>query len=403
MRARSIVVLTLLFLSISSAQAATQKVLYTFTGGLDGSQPYQAGVIFDPAGNLYGVTQYGGAYNQGTVFQLTPSPSGPWTETVLYSFMGVPDGEQPQGGLVIDGAGNLYGTTSFGGDPNSGCGTVFELSPSESGWTFTVLHAFAGGKDGCSPQADLSLYGDIYGTTAGGGSGSQGTVFVLSTSGGNDSVGSFAKNTGMYPGGLGLFTSGGAVRAIYGTTYLGGKQQKGNIFELTWGNHIVAKHVFNTTNKAGYWPIGDLLTQINAGEVWMMYGTTSRGGGGGRGAVYRLTESQASYDVWELSVLHVFSGSDGDSPWAGVVLDAAGNLYGTTQWGGPEGSNAGTVFKLTPGAKKKWTQTVLYSFTGGADGSVPTSGVVLDNAGNLYGTTVSGGAYNQGVVYEVTP
>jgi uncharacterized repeat protein (TIGR03803 family) len=142
MRAKAIVVLTFLVFTVSSAQAGNQKVLYTFTGGVDGSQPYQAGVIFDPAGNLYGVTQYGGAYGKGTVFQLTPSTGGAWTETVLHSFTAGTDGQQPQGGLVIDGAGNLFGTTSGGGDRNAECGTVFELSPTDSGWTFAVLHSF---------------------------------------------------------------------------------------------------------------------------------------------------------------------------------------------------------------------------------------------------------------------
>jgi len=136
-------VFTFLLFSILDARSSTQKVLYTFTGGLDGAQPFQAGVIFDQSGNLYGVTEYGGAYNFGTVFQLTPSPSGEWTETVLHSFTGGADGDLPQGGLATDGAGNLYGTTSDGGDPNAYCGTVFSLSPSPSGWTFTVLHTFA--------------------------------------------------------------------------------------------------------------------------------------------------------------------------------------------------------------------------------------------------------------------
>jgi len=170
MRAKAIVVLTFLLFSVSSGLAGTEKVLYTFTGGLDGGQPYQAGVIFDQSGNLYGVTQYGGAYGQGTVFELTPSPDGTWTETVLYNFMGAPDGAQPQAGLSIDGSGNLYGTASIDGP--GGCGTIFELSPSESGWTYSILHAFAGGKDGCGPIADLIVSPwQISGTTWTGGFG----------------------------------------------------------------------------------------------------------------------------------------------------------------------------------------------------------------------------------------
>lgn len=403
MRANAIVVLTFLLFAVSSGQAGNQKVLYSFTGGADGSQPYQAGVIFDPVGNLYGVTQYGGAYGQGTVFQLTPSTGGAWTETVLYSFTGGTDGEQPQGGLAIDGAGNLYGTTSWGGDPSSGCGTVFKLSPSDNGWIFTVLHAFTNGQDGCSPQGgnlhfDLAS-GSIFGTTAGGGAGSQGTVFALFPAWPFYRVWSLRGTNGKFPGGLGFFTWG-----TYGTAYFGGAQQVGTVFELGPGNDISTKHAFSTTNTAGYWPIGDLATQVIAspvGPLGIMYGVTSFGGVGHYGTVYELTESQSVFDLWTISVLHSFSGPDGASPWAGVVLDPAGNLYGTTQWGGTDPGYAGTVFKLSPGAKNTWTNKVLYSFTGGTDGNLPTSGVVLDNAGNLYGTTNKGGAFDKGVVYEV--
>jgi uncharacterized repeat protein (TIGR03803 family) len=401
MRAKAIVVLTFLLFAVSSGgQAGNQKVLYTFTGGVDGSQPYQAGVIFDPAGNLYGVTQYGGAYGQGTVFQLTPSTNGAWTETVLHSFTGGTDGLQPQGGLAIDGAGNLYGTTSWGGDPNAGCGTVFKLSPSDNGWTFNVLHAFTNGQDGCSPQGGnlrVLAGGSIYGTTAGGGAGSQGTVFALYPAWPFYWVWPLRGGNGEFPGGLGGYVPGAAN---YGTANFGGAHGVGTVFELAGptGYSIETKHTFNTTNAAGSYPIGDLAGQDN-GNGGFMYGVTAAGGVGGYGTVYQLTESQSIYDLWSISVLHSFSGLDGATPWAGVVLDAAGNLYGTTFSRGKGG--AGTVFKLTLGAKNTWTHTVLYSFTGGIDGGEPTSGVVFDNAGNLYGTTNTGGAFKQGVVYEV--
>jgi uncharacterized repeat protein (TIGR03803 family) len=405
MRAKVIAALTFLFFFISGAQAGNQKVLYTFTGGLDGGQPLQAGVVFDRAGNLYGVTEYGGAYNLGTVFQLTPTPTGEWTERVLHSFTGGADGELPQGGLVIDAAGNLYGTASFGGDSASGCGTVFGLSPSGSGWAFTVLHSFAGAMDGCSPQADLSLFDDyeLFGTAAGEGAGGLGTVFTILTTGTRYSMTPFQGSTGMYPSGLGLFAQpfeGYAV--VYGTTYLGGMQKVGNVFG--WGSEVFTEteYDFSKESKAGYYPIGDLATQ-DIGGVWMMYGTTSFGGVGGGGSVYQLTQSQVYHDSWTLAVLHSFSrfsGLDGFSPWAGPVLDSAGNLYGTTQYGGGP-AYGGTVFRLTPGANNKWTYNILYSFTGGTDGSVPTSGLILDQTGNLYGTTNQGGAYNKGVVYEI--
>jgi uncharacterized repeat protein (TIGR03803 family) len=384
-------VLTFLLCSISIGHAATQKVLYAFTGGVDGSVPY-AGVIFDPAGNLYGVTQAGGLYGRGTVFQLTPS-GGNWTETVLYNFTGEPDGELPIGGLAIDEAGNLYGTAANNGDPTAQCGTVFKLSPSNGGWTFTVLHAFTGGTDGCTPGSSLRYTtGTLYGTTVYGGPSNQGTAFRLPTSGGSDFNAAFALNNGNHPW-------GGINIGEYGTTYNGGKYGLGNVYEWTYGHHLLVKHVFNSTSAAGNYPVGELLLVFN-GSARKMYGTTSSGGVNNRGAVYVLTESLYYYDVWGTSVLHSFSGSDGSSPGAGVVMDAAGNLYGTTVFGGPD--NAGTVFKLTPGAKNKWTHTLLYSFTGGADGGEIYSGVVFDTAGNLYGTAASFGN-GAGVVYEVTP
>ena len=404
MRTKVVLVLTFLLFSISNAHASTQKVLYTFTGGLDGGQPYQASVIFDQSGNLYGVTEYGGVYNWGTVFQLTPSPSGEWTETVLHSFTGGADGDRPQGGLAIDGSGNLYGTTSDGGDPGVYCGTVFSLSPSESGWTFTVLHTFTGGKDGCSPQADVSNSDLLRGTTAGGGCGQQGTVFEMSTSGAGYYVYCFAGNNGMYPGGLG--DCGGWV---CGTSYYGGAHHVGNVWHLFWERPPSNIHAFSAQDKLGYGPIGNLVSQTNeCGEGGIVYGTTFDGGAGSSGehsgTVYQLALKPNRFGEcgWSSSALHSFPASleDGQTPWAGLALDAAGNLYGTTMYG-PRGSG-GMVFMLTP-SPSTWLETVLYGFTGGADGGTVTSPVVLDQAGNLYGTTTNGGAYNQGVVFEVTP
>ena len=389
MRVKSIVVLIFLLFSVSSGQAANEKVLYSFTGGADGSNP-NAGVVFDQAGNLYGVTVWGGAYGQGAVFQLTPSPSGTWTETVLYNFTGGTDGGWPIGGLAIDEYGFLYGTTATGGDPSSQCGTVFALSPAR--WNFKVLHAFTGGKDGCSPQADLYYDGlRLYGTTTAGGSDSYGTTFMVWTSGDEYWAWYFLGTSGRFP-------LGGVNGLGYGTTYDGGKDRKGTIFELSWGHNIKLKYAFNASSKVGYLPVGNLATQ-SVGGVWSMYGTTSAGGVGKGGTVYRLTESQSRTDTWVVSVLHSFSGPDGDLPFAGPVLDRAGNLYGTTVLGG-SGRN-GTVYRLMPGSNNQWTHTVLYGFTNGTDGGQPGSGVVLDDAGNLYGTTFAGGAYHQGVVYEI--
>jgi uncharacterized repeat protein (TIGR03803 family) len=396
MRAKAIATLTFLLLAVCIAGAATQKVLYTFTGGLDGGDPY-AGVIFDRAGNLYGVTQTGGMYNRGTVFKLSPSPSA-WTETVLYNFTGGPDGGEPIGGLVIDDSGYLYGTASAGGDPIYNCGTLFQMSPLHGGgWDFEVLHRFKGpeNNDGCSPAAKLRYVdGGLWGTTVNGGSRYYGAAFVLDADG-FWSVNSFLGRNGQWPW-------GGINNWSYGTTFTGGSHTEGKVYQVIWGIGFKVIHGFSLTGKPGYNPFGELLTSTVVG-VRTMYGTTYAGGVGGGGTVYRLRESQTKPNVWLTNVLHSFSGQDGEGPGAGVIADAAGNLYGTTTYGGTDAGSAGTVFKLSPGVKNTWTHTILYSFTGGIDGGELTSGVIFDEVGNLYGITSSGGAYNKGVVYQIIP
>jgi len=395
MRAKVVVVLTFLLFSVASGLAGTETVLYSFTGGTDGAQPFQAGVIFNQAGDLYGVTQYGGAYGQGTVFELSPSPGGTWTETVIYSFTGGSDGANPQGGLATDGL-NIYGTTAYGGEDNDSCGTFFIVNKGAEG-QLQVLHTFNDlTLDGCQPESDLSFDGyATWGTTAyGGGNKEPGTVFVWAP-GGDYGIQSAPGNSfGSYPTGLTLFGN-----SIYATAYSGGPKQLGSVFERFSSRKAKAKHTFITC-KDGCFPVGDLATQVNANGARIMYGTNSAGGDADRGTVYQLTDKKDD-DKWAASLLHSFSGSDGAYPWGGVILDPAGNLYGTASAGGTE--NSGTVFELTPGAKNTWTYTLLYSFSGGTDGNSPTGSLVLDSAGNLYGTTNYGGAYGQGVVYEITP
>jgi uncharacterized repeat protein (TIGR03803 family) len=396
MRAKAFLVLTFVLFAISSGLAGTQKVLYAFTGGADGGQPY-AGVIFDPAGNLYGVAQYGGLYNQGAVFKLTPSTGGAWTETVLYNFTGGADGTDPVGGLTIDTSGNLYGTTSGGGDPTSQCGTMFELSPSAGGWTFTLLRSFLGAPtDGCSPGGDVVIdqYGRLYPTTVNGGAYNDGAAW------GDGRMASLGLNKGSLPW-------GGLNGWWFGTAYEGGSHGVGTVYTMALEcdprctEQAVVTHSFSG-GKGGSYPLGDLLVQAVEG-LGIMYGTTYGGGADNSGIAYQLT--QHDNGSWTFSVLYTFPGSglDGSGPGAGLTMDSAGNLYGTTMFGGANAGYAGTVFELTPGAKNKWTEILQYSFSGGTDGGVITSGVVFDTAGNLYGTASTGGAHNQGVVYEVTP
>jgi hypothetical protein len=190
---------------------------------------------------------------------------------------------------------------------------------------------------------------------------------------------------------------------MFGASFSGGHAGEGVVYQgFDTPQNIYS--FYKQQAKMGDYPMGELLT-ANVGGVLTMYGTASAGGAGGDGTVYALTDTllKSGKWKWEVSLLHSFSGPDGDSPGAGLVADSAGNLYGTTRSGGTAPGLAGTAFELTPGPQDKWSLTTLYSFTGGTDGGMVTSGVVLDTAANLYGTASSGGAHNQGVVYEVTP
>jgi len=232
--------------TIPNDGSGSENALYSFSGGADPKSPY-AGLIFDKAGNLYGTTQMGGANNQGTVFQMTHSQDGTWSEATLYSFTGGPDGGQPSGGLIFDQAGNLYGTTNFGGSTycSQGCGTVFKLSPGNGGWTQTVLYTFTGGNDGREPYARLvaDAAGNVYGTTLLGGTVNSycatgcGTVFKLTktSSGWTESVAyAFAGGTdGASPYAALTFDSAGN---LYGATYAGGPSGSGVIFKLAPGS-----------------------------------------------------------------------------------------------------------------------------------------------------------------------
>jgi uncharacterized repeat protein (TIGR03803 family) len=402
-----------ILLSPTLAFAGTGKMLYGFheKGTNDGALPY-SGVVFDAEGNLYGTTESGGTGNgYGTVFELSPNGDGTWSEKTLYSFQGSPDGEMPLAGLVMDGSGNLYGTTSIGG---VGGGTIFELSPNSDGtWTETILHSFTGGSsDGAGSEAGLifDASGDLYTTTVGGGAQESGTVFELSPSNGSWTgkvLYSFCSRTNCADGSSPIsgltFDSNGN---LYGATLLGGtnnvkscqRHACGTIFELSpntggnWTESVL--HSFNGQN--GKQPVGSLVFDL-AGNL---YGVASLGGGThNSGTVFKLGPSGQG---WRMSTLYRFPIAKGGStelPDSGVIFDAAGNLYGETASGGAHWD--GTVFKLTPAKGGKWGETDLFTFDGG-DGEGPVGGLVSDTAGNLYGTTIQGGP-GDGTVFEVTP
>jgi uncharacterized repeat protein (TIGR03803 family) len=328
------------------------NVIYSFTGSDDGYSPTGT-LTIGPDGALYGTTEFGGGtgcsvqVGCGTVFRLQRSPKGDWTETVLYRFTGGADGSFPNGGLILDRAGNLYGTTGQGWDPK---GVVYELTPSNGEWTQTILYTFTGGSDGASPAAGLIFdgAGNLYGTTRFGGSSSSGTAFQLT------------------PG-----VSGWKESVLHSF-------QGGNDGDQPWSSLIF--------DQAGN-----------------LYGTTSDGGTGAGGTVFELTPSNGN---WTYTLLYDLPGFSLGGPHAELTIDADGSLYGTTITGGAY--RFGTVFKLAR-SKEVWAYTPLHDFDGsGTDGNGPFSTVTFDESGKLYGTTYNGGSGpcsggGCGIVFQLTP
>ena len=393
------IVFALTIVTTDAAHAQSFQVIYTFTGGPDGAQPY-AGLTMDRGGNLYGTTSAGNeGSNWGNVYQMRHRGAGwtfaqlhlfdgtlssrvaigpdgslygaspnniagyaygyifnlrhpvsaicssiqcPWNVSVIYGFSGGADGASPRyGDLTFDQVGNFYGTTSVGG---SGNGVVYEMMPSGGGWSEQPLYAFAGSPDGANPFGGLVFdkAGNLYGMTTQGGSTGNGTVFELSPSGG-----------------------GWAEKVLY--NFQGGSD----------GSFPTAGLIFDQSGN--------------------LYGTTSNGGTGGGGTVFELTPSGGS---WTYNLLYSFTGGTKCGPWGTLTLDGAGNLYGTTVCDGA--NNDGNVFELTQSGGS-WTYGSLYDFTGGTDGRRPYGNVTFDTAGNIYGTASRGGTHDAGVVWEITP
>ena len=394
--------------------AGSESALYNFNGSSSDPRLPYAGLVFDKAGNLYGTTEFGGTNNHGTVFELTPSSSGSWSETVLYNFTGNSDGGQPYASLIFDSAGNLYGTTDFGGitNCNQGCGTVFKLSPGTSGWTESVLYSFSGSTDGRAPNARLAFdpSGNLYGTTSLGGtvntacSSGCGTVFKLTPGSGGtwkESVlYAFAgASDGALPyGGLVFDPSGN----LYGTASSAGAAAAGTIFKLTpgsggsWTQSVIRTLTGGFSGKS---PYSDLVADTSGN----LYGTAFQGGTQqGYGVVFELIPE--SNGKWKQKSLHAFGDAPSASPVAGLVIDSAGNLFGTTMLGANQsacGGGCGTLFKLSRSSNGGWSYTVVHTFGRGLDGFHPTGDLILDGVGNLYGTTQGGGANGNGMVFQV--
>jgi uncharacterized repeat protein (TIGR03803 family) len=326
-------------LSPTGTGGYTQKVLHVFS--MNGKRPWnpQAGLAMDASGNLYGTTLAGGLAGSGTVFQLTFA-NGAWTETVLHSFGASGDGASPQVGVILDAAGNIYGTTPTGGA--GGSGVAFEISPKVGGgWTYKLLHSFHG-PDGSSPgQLIMDSAGNLYGTTFGGGTG-QGTVFKLAP------------------------TSSG-----------------------TWTESLL----YNFPSG------GEPFTYLAMDAAGNLYGTAA-GGTGGLGVAFQLSPSGSTYTESVIYDFCAIQGCPNGGTPVGLTLDGAGNLYGVSTAAGA--NQAGTATELSPASGGTWTAKLLHTFGNGADGALP-QGLLLYSGGNLYGSSLLGGKYGYGTVFRITP
>lgn len=384
--------LFILLVTASPAQAQTLQILHNFTEQGDGGHPF-AGLTMDRAGNLYGTTNQGGAYGYGVVFRLSRAGSA-WIFTPLYTFRGEADGGHPLGGVVFGPDGALYGTTSEGG---INFGTVFRLTPSATAcraalcpWTETVLYAFSNSSDGGVPSFENLIFdqaGNLYGTASIGGVDGQGVVFELSPSAGGwtETVLWDVGNGASYPLSGVIFDSAGN---LYGTTSQN-QYNAGIVYELSPSSSGWTETTLSVINLSG-----NAFGGVSMDSHGNLFGTSGGDMGRGAGGVYELTPSNGH---WTLNVLYAFSGAEG--PYDTPTLDAAGNVYGTSVLTGEH--NAGEVFKLTP-SNGEWIYSSLFSFNT-SNGFGPTGGVIFDAAGNIYGTTNSGGSQNYGEVWELTP
>ncbi len=403
--------LGLVFAITPAAHAQTYQKIHDFTGGQDGDTP-TAGVTMDGAGNLYGTASMGGSFGYGSVYKLKRSGSNYVLDPIVnfdYS-----DGAYPRARVVFGPDGLLHGTTyegAFGsGYCSSGCGVVFKLQPPPTAprsalypYTETVLHAF----EGFPSDAGLADYGDlifdqtgnIYGATLGGGSTGNGVVYELSPSGSVSVLYSFTGPDGRNPANGVISDSSGN---LYGTTYDGGRIGYGTVFQLSQQTGESLLHSFTNGSDGGDVYAGLVFDVSGNGNL---YGATSNSPNGG-GTVFELTPSG---DSWIYTLIYSFShsGTAVDcGPWASLVMDTAGNLYGTTYCDGAFGY--GNVFELSP-FNGGWTYTDLYDFCAlgppCSDGGNPISVVTLDRSGNgtLYGTASTGGSQGVGVVWKLTP
>jgi uncharacterized repeat protein (TIGR03803 family) len=389
-----------LLLATVAAHAVSERVVYNLAGGSGGgSNPYSKPIV-TASGLIYGTAASGGVKNYGTIFELNPKAGGGWNARTIHFFKGGSEGTTPAGNIVFDAAGNLYGVTSANGG-----GTVYQLSPNGNGsWTLHTIYSFQGYPNANTPYAGLTIdaSGNLYGTTNSGGANGVGAIYKLSPNGDGTWTESVLYSLGSYSGD-GTFTWAepvfDAAGNIYGTTVTGGAFGQGTVYKLspnsggTWTESIL----YSFTGGADQGIPKDAVWLDSSGNI---FGTASADGTNGAGTVFELSpNSDGSYTE---KTLHIFGAvGDGYRPYSGLTPDAAGNLYGTTYVGGAHG--AGSVYRMHPGTGGGWSENVVYSFTGSTDGNAPGIGVTLGNGGVFYGGTSYGGSADMGVIYAVKP
>jgi len=384
----------------AGAAAPGVRVLYSFSGGADGQNP-DCELIADNLGSIYGTTVEGGLYSSGTVFELTTTPVH---HAVLYNFTGGSDGAQPYGGLVMDGFGNLYGVTKAGGNSScpGGCGVIYELKKSGNTYSYVTLHAFTGGRDGSNPVGQLVIYQyhpdkfALYGTTTTGGTQAFGTVYELKQ---DDSASWKLSVLHTFTGGqdgAGGTSLWETHRHLFGVSSVGGANANGSIFDLavSAGSWQFGNYYSFVGPNDGASPVGG----VTSFETF--YGSAYSGGTYGQGTIYEFQWGSGA------KAIHNFTGlSDGGNPLAHPATDDSGLLYGTTSSGGDPNCNCGTIFRLSANGKGGWTFNTAYQFPGAPGPGRARNGLyVFGGIGNtMYGTTVDGGESNHGTIYQFMP
>ena len=397
------IVFALTVVLMQAAQAQTYTVLHNFTGGQQDGQSPVAGLTMDKRGNLYGTTYYGGTTTNGEAFKLTRTGGG-FVFSPLHSFGDSTDGLNPVSKLTIGPDGGLYGTTNIGvvgtGCGGLGCGIVFKvtLPPSvcktaSCAWNESVAYQLTGSQEGGYPDSApiFDQNGNMFGALPG--DICCGVIYELTPSGGSWTERVLYAFTG---GSDGSVPHGGVIRDqagnLYGVTYAGGTQDGGVVYQLVpAGSGWTENVLYKLDSASGTKPVGGLVFD----QAGNLYGTTTFGGANDDGTVFMLSPAGGT---WTATVLYNFP--NGAEPSASLTLDAAGNLYGTTMFGGAHGT--GSIFKLTHGSG--WTYTSLKDFASDVhDGGLPSSDVIFDASGNLYGTAAKGGTGKAGVVWQITP